>query len=129
MTTGTTKPRIYSNIVSDYKRVNSNPGLRIDPIDGTKKIHAGVDLPVDVGTAVRTPASGEIWATGASSTGYGNYVIVAHPDTKNPTSLTMYGHLKDPVSFEPGETVSAGKEIGLSGNTGKSTGPHLHYEE
>ncbi|MFN5350495.1 MAG: M23 family metallopeptidase, partial [Polaromonas sp.] len=78
---------------------------------------------------VKTPADGQIWATGSSSGGYGNFVIVAHPNANNPTSLTMYGHLKEPVAFIAGTVVSSGSELGLSGNTGKSTGPHLHYEE
>jgi hypothetical protein len=121
--------RIYSNIVSGYKSVSSNPGVRTDPVTGKQAVHAGVDLPVAVGTPVKTPADGQIWATGSSSGGYGNFVIVAHPNANNPTSLTMYGHLKEPVAFFRGEAVQAGAELGLSGNTGKSTGPHLHYEE
>ena len=108
------KPRIYSNIVEGYKSVTSNPGMRNDPITGTPKIHAGVDIPVSQGTSVKTPADGEIWAKGSLTSGYGNYVIVAHPDATSPTSFTMYGHLKNPPSFEKGEAVSAGSEMRVS---------------
>lgn len=104
--------RIYSNIVSGYKGVRSNPGVRTDPVTGNQAVHAGVDLPVDVGTSVKTPADGQVWAVGATSGGYGNYVIVAHPNAANPTSLTMYGHLKEPVSLERGDSVRTGAELG-----------------
>lgn len=123
------KPRIYSNIVEGYKRVSSNPGERIDPVTGRLATHAGVDIPVNQGTPVKAPADGQIWAKESLSNGYGNYVIVAHPDAVNPKSFTMYGHLQEPVSLKAGDTIAAGTELGLSGNTGKSTGPHLHYEE
>ena len=123
------KPRIYSNIVEGYKRVSSNPGVRTDPVSGTPQTHAGVDIPVAQGTPVKTPADGQIWAAESLSSGYGNYVIVAHPNATNPTSFTMYGHLQSPIALQKGESVTAGTALGFSGNTGKSTGPHLHYEE
>lgn len=129
MTTPSPKPRIYSNIVEGYSRVSSNPGARTDPVTGVQAIHAGVDLPVAVGTPVNTPADGQVWAIGSVSGGYGNYIVIAHPDAQTPTSFTMYGHLKEPVGLRRGDVVSMGDELGLSGNTGKSTGPHLHYEE
>ena len=125
----TSKPRIYSHIVEGYKRVSSNPGERIDPVSGRLTTHAGVDIPVSQGTSVKAPADGQIWAKDSLPNGYGNFVIVAHPNTNNSTSFTMYGHLQNPVSLKLGESVLTGSELGLSGNTGKSTGPHLHYEE
>ena len=97
------KPRIYSNIVEGYKRVSSNPGVRTDPVSGTPQTHAGVDIPVAQGTPVKTPADGQIWAAESLSSGYGNYVIVAHPNATNPTSFTMYGHLQSPIALQKGE--------------------------
>lgn len=127
----TTKPRIYSNIVQGYSRSTSNPGERIDPITGRLAIHAGVDIAVAVGIPIKTPADGQIWALGSTpaGSGYGNYVVVAHPNVEAPTAFTLYGHLSDPVVLRRGEPVIAGDTLGLSGNTGRSTGPHLHYEE
>lgn len=128
-TASSDKPRIYSNIVADYKRVSSNPGERIDPVDGSTKVHAGVDIAVASGTPVNTPASGEVWAIGQQLGGYGNFIVVAYPNVRTPTSFAMYAHLRDEPLWEVGEAVEKGVELGLSGNTGKSTGPHLHYEE
>lgn len=128
-TANSDKPRIYSNIVADYKRVSSNPGERIDPVDGSTKVHAGVDIAVASGTPVNTPASGEVWAIGQQLGGYGNFIVVAYPNVRAPTSFAMYAHLRDEPLWEVGEAVEKGVELGLSGNTGKSTGPHLHYEE
>lgn len=123
------KPRIYSNIVAGYKSVSSQQEQRVDPIDGTIKVHAGVDLPVKAGTPVDVPAGGQVWAIGYQAGGYGNYIVIAHPDAENPTSFTMYGHLQDAPELKRGVTVEAGDQIGVSGNSGRSTGPHLHYEE
>jgi murein DD-endopeptidase MepM/ murein hydrolase activator NlpD len=84
--------------------------------------HNGLDIGVVVGTPVKTTMDGKVIHAGWNNQGYGNLVIVENGEYR-----TYYAHLSSvPVSV--GETVSAGTTIGLSGNTGNSTGPHLHYE-
>jgi murein DD-endopeptidase MepM/ murein hydrolase activator NlpD len=84
--------------------------------------HRGLDIAVPVGTPIKTTMDGRVVHAGWNNQGYGNLVIVENGDTR-----TYYAHLSSiPVSV--GDTVRAGTTIGLSGNTGNSTGPHLHYE-
>lgn len=84
--------------------------------------HNGLDFGVVVGTPIRTTMDGNVIYAGWNNQGYGNLVIVENGEYR-----TYYAHLSSiPVSV--GETVRAGTTIGLSGNTGNSTGPHLHYE-
>ena len=106
------------------RTVTSKPGYRLHPIDKVCKCHTGVDIPGG-GFSVNATASGVVEYTGAVS-GYGNLVIIAHEgEWKGYRSL--YGHL-DSISVKQGQTVNKGAEIGISGNTGKSTGAHLHFE-
>lgn len=84
--------------------------------------HSALDFGVVVGTPVSATMDGKVTYAGWNDQGYGNLVIVENGDYK-----TYYAHLSSiPVSI--GDTVTAGSTIGLSGNTGNSTGPHLHYE-
>ncbi len=84
--------------------------------------HNGLDIGVVVGTPVKTTMDGTVIHAGWNTQGYGNLVIVENGEYR-----TYYAHLSSiPVSV--GDTVAAGSTIGLSGNTGNSTGPHLHYE-
>jgi murein DD-endopeptidase MepM/ murein hydrolase activator NlpD len=84
--------------------------------------HHALDIAVPVGTPIKTTMDGKVIHAGWNNQGYGNLVIVENGDYR-----TYYAHLSSmPVSV--GETVAAGTTIGLSGNTGNSTGPHLHYE-
>jgi murein DD-endopeptidase MepM/ murein hydrolase activator NlpD len=84
--------------------------------------HNGLDFGIVVGTPVKTTMDGKVISAGWNDQGYGNLVIV-----ENGPYRTYYAHLSSiPVSV--GDTVTAGTTIGLSGNTGNSTGPHLHYE-
>ena len=84
--------------------------------------HNGLDFGIPVGTEVKSTMDGNVIYAGWNDQGYGNLVIVENGDYK-----TYYAHLSSiPVSV--GDSVSAGTTIGLSGNTGNSTGPHLHYE-
>ncbi len=84
--------------------------------------HNGLDFGVVVGTPVESTMDGEVTYAGWNNQGYGNLVIVQNGEYK-----TYYAHLSSiPVSV--GDSVAAGTTIGLSGNTGNSTGPHLHYE-
>jgi murein DD-endopeptidase MepM/ murein hydrolase activator NlpD len=84
--------------------------------------HNGLDFGIPVGTPVETTMDGTVISAGWNNQGYGNLVIV-----ENGAYKTYYAHLSSiPVSV--GDNVTAGTTIGLSGNTGNSTGPHLHYE-
>lgn len=84
--------------------------------------HSALDFGVVVGTPVSATMDGKVTYAGWNNQGYGNLVIVENGDYK-----TYYAHLSSiPVSV--GDPVTAGSTIGLSGNTGNSTGPHLHYE-
>jgi murein DD-endopeptidase MepM/ murein hydrolase activator NlpD len=103
-------------------RVSSSFGERYHPIDKVKKFHAGMDIAVPSGTRVDTTAEGEVSFAGWSG-GYGNLVVIKHPDGKE----SRYGHLEKVLVTE-GEKVKSGQQIALSGSTGKSTGPHLHFE-
>ena len=85
--------------------------------------HPAVDVGVVVGTPVKASDSGYIAVVGRSDTGYGRYVLIDHANGFQ----TIYAHLSI-IYVEVGQSVAKGKAIGLSGNTGKSTGPHLHFE-
>jgi len=84
--------------------------------------HNGLDFGIPVGTEVKTTMDGNVVYAGWNNQGYGNLVIVENGDYK-----TYYAHLSS-IPVAVGDTVAAGTTIGLSGNTGNSTGPHLHYE-
>ncbi|GEM_PF-688939 len=89
---------------------------------GYTSTHHGLDFGVVVGTPVRSTIEGTVVFAGWSEAGYGNLVIVENGPYK-----TYYGHLSD-IPVTVGQTVQRGEVIGLSGNTGKSSGPHVHYE-
>ena len=91
-------------------------------IDDVDHFHPGIDLACAIGTPVLATADGIVDFALFDST-YGNMVIIKHNDSTS----TIYGH-NDTLLVEIGEAVSAGSRIALSGNTGKSTAPHLHYE-
>jgi murein DD-endopeptidase MepM/ murein hydrolase activator NlpD len=103
-------------------RVSSGFGSRFHPIDRKMKFHGGLDLAVPTGTKVKAAADGIVKFAGVQG-GYGNLVVIEHPDGRE----TRYGHLKQ-ILVSEGEKVSAGQQFALSGSTGKSTGPHLHFE-
>jgi murein DD-endopeptidase MepM/ murein hydrolase activator NlpD len=103
-------------------RVTSGFGSRIDPIDGTRKEHDGVDLGAPEGTSVQASAAGRVVFAGPRG-GYGNLVIVDHGDG----TRTRYAHCRS-VGVAVGDAVTAGQPIAEVGNTGRSTGPHLHFE-
>jgi len=103
-------------------RISSGFGNRFHPIDKRVKFHAGLDIAVPKGTEVGAAADGVVTFAGPSG-GYGNLVIVKHPDGRE----TRYGHLSRLMVSVDAE-VKAGEPIALSGSTGKSTGPHLHFE-
>jgi len=87
------------------------------------RLHAGVDLDLETGYPVLSTFDGIVRISGYDYGGYGNYLVVRHYNGLE----TLYGHLSK-RNFESGTFVKAGEEIGLGGNTGRSTGSHLHYE-
>lgn len=111
------------------KTLSSN-GYFIRPLVGgirTQGIHGrnGVDIAAAIGTSVRASAQGTVILSkiGGYNGGYGNYVVIQHPNG----TQTLYGHLSA-VYVNQGQVVEQGVTIGAVGNSGKSTGPHLHFE-
>ncbi len=85
--------------------------------------HTGIDLVAPFGSPVYAADDGMVALVGSSSSGYGNYVVIAHAGGFN----TLYGHLSTAL-VKVGQTVTQGTVVGLEGSTGNSTGPHLHFE-
>lgn len=112
---------VYSHAVLDKAKLTSGFGLRIHPITGEQKLHGGVDLAEEEGKPVYAPAAGTV--TRAEFTeGYGNLVEVASGN------ITLrFGQLES-MNVKPGDTVTPGATLGAVGQTGKATGPHLHFE-
>lgn len=102
--------------------VTSRVGMRHDPIDGGMKHHNGVDIAVPTGTRVRAIAAGRVVESAARG-GYGNLVAIEHAGGM----VSLYGHNAE-LEVKVGEKVEAGQTVALSGSTGRSTGPHLHFE-
>jgi murein DD-endopeptidase MepM/ murein hydrolase activator NlpD len=116
-------PAIQPVSNSDLKRVASGYGYRIDPIYKTPRFHAGLDFTAPQGTPIYATANGVAKIAGNSGNGYGNHVVISHGYGYE----TLYGHMYR-VKVKVGERVSRGEVIGYVGSTGKSTGPHCHYE-
>ena len=103
--------------------VTSGVGWRVDPFgSGRLVFHRGIDIAVPEGTPVRATRGGRIVHAGIHG-GHGLTVIVEH----NGGDKTLYGH-NSALRVRPGEVLEAGTVVALSGNTGRSTGPHVHYE-
>jgi murein DD-endopeptidase MepM/ murein hydrolase activator NlpD len=98
-------------------------GVRSDPFEGTRKMHAGIDLSAPVGTPIYATADGVVLRAGWNSGGYGNLVELDH----GRAIATRYGHLSA-ILVHAGQRVTRGQQIGRMGSTGRSTGSHLHYE-
>ncbi|MCR5671709.1 MAG: M23 family metallopeptidase [Butyrivibrio sp.] len=118
---GTIVPPTYIKPISGG-RLTSGFGKRNRPTRGASTYHKGVDWATPVGTSVSASSSGVVTRAGWGS-GYGYCVYIKHPDGKE----TRYGHLSK-VLVSVGQSVNQGQRIALSGNTGVSTGPHLHFE-
>ena len=97
-------------------------GQRSDPIAGLRAMHEGIDFNAEIGTPV-VAAAGGVVVTAEKHPQYGNLIEIDHGNN----FTTRYAHLSK-LSVKEGQVVRRGKEIGLSGNTGRSTGPHLHFE-
>ena len=118
---GTKIPPTYIKPINGG-RLTSTFGGRKDPITGKGSSHTGTDWAVPKGTAVYASSGGTV--TKASWGGsYGNVIYIKHPDGRE----TRYAHLSK-ILVSSGQTVKQGQKIGLSGSTGRSTGPHLHFE-
>jgi murein DD-endopeptidase MepM/ murein hydrolase activator NlpD len=103
-------------------RVGSSFGQREDPINGEGAFHPGIDIEAPYGTLVRAAGDGEV-ADANMGSGYGRQVVLDHGHDL----LTLYGHLSAIAVF-PGQHVIRGQVIGYVGQSGRATGPHLHYE-
>jgi murein DD-endopeptidase MepM/ murein hydrolase activator NlpD len=101
---------------------SSNFGVRIDPFLNRPAMHTGIDFRGNTGEPVRATASGTVTAAGWSG-GYGRMVEVEHANGV----ATRYGHLSE-IDVKVGQPIKIGQVVGRLGSTGRSTGPHLHYE-
>jgi len=116
-------PAIQPLSNKDLNRIASGFGYRIDPVYKTVKMHAGLDFAAPQGTPIYATANGTVTIAGNKGNGYGNHVIINHGYGYE----TLYGHMVK-VKSNPGQKVTRGEVIGWVGSTGKSTGPHCHYE-
>ncbi len=116
-------PAIQPVSNKDMTRVASGYGWRIHPIYKTEKLHTGMDFTAPVGTEIYATGNGTVVKVEKDGRGYGNNVIINHGYGYQ----TLYGHMSK-FSVRPGQKVKRGDLIGSVGNTGTSTGPHLHYE-
>lgn len=103
-------------------RITSSFGERQDPFNGEGAFHSGIDIGTSIGAAVHAPADGVVLKAGFG-TGYGREIIIDHGNGID----TLYGHLSG-FAVTAGEQVRRGQVIGYVGDSGRSTGPHLHYE-
>lgn len=100
-------------------KITSNYGYRAR----FGRMHKGVDIGLKMNDTIRAAFDGKVRLTNYEGKGYGNYIIIRHPNGLE----TVYGHLNKHL-VKPDQVVKAGDPIGLGGNTGRSTGPHLHFE-
>jgi len=104
-------------------RLSSGFGYRIDPLYKTVKFHPGLDFSAPQGTPIYATADGVVRTAGNLGNGYGNHVVISHGYSYS----TLYGHMYR-IKAKKGQRVKRGEIIGYVGNSGKSTGAHLHYE-
>lgn len=107
----------------DLNRIASGFGYRIDPVYGTPKFHKGLDFTAPQGTPIYATGDGKVTTAGYDQSGYGNHVIINNGYGYE----TLYGHMFR-IKAKVGQKVKRGEVIGWVGSTGKSTGPHCHYE-
>jgi murein DD-endopeptidase MepM/ murein hydrolase activator NlpD len=116
-------PAIQPVSNKDLNRIASGYGRRIDPVYKTVKFHEGLDFTAPQGTPIYATADGIVSQAGVSTSGYGNHVVINHGYGYE----TLYGHMYR-IKARRGNRVKRGEVIGYVGSTGKSTGPHCHYE-
>jgi murein DD-endopeptidase MepM/ murein hydrolase activator NlpD len=115
-------PSIMPVAESSLRKMASGYGYRVDPVYGSGKFHEGMDFSAPIGTPVYATGDGKVTDAGWNQ-GYGNSIDINH----GYDYLTRYAHLSK-IMVKKGQDIKRGDLIGLVGNTGKSTGPHLHYE-
>jgi len=115
-------PAIQPVLNKNLKQMASGYGWRIDPVYHTRRFHAGMDFAAPVGANIYATGNGQVISAGWQQ-GYGNCVQINH----GYGYVTLYGHMSA-FKIRAGQKVKRGDVIGLVGSTGKSTGPHLHYE-
>jgi len=116
-------PAIQPVSNKQLNRIASGYGIRIDPVYGTPKYHKGLDFSAPRGTPIYATGDGVVKFAGYSETGYGNHIIINHGYGYE----TLYGHMFK-LKAKIGQRVKRGEVIGWVGSSGKSTGPHCHYE-
>jgi len=117
-------PAIQPVLYKDLKSVSSYFGIRFDPVyKNTRKMHEGIDFTAPIGTEVFATGDGIIVEANYVNGGYGNEIIIRHGYGYS----TRYAHLSK-ILVRVGQNIKRGEIIGKIGNTGKSVGPHLHYE-
>lgn len=116
-------PAIQPVSNKDLTRMASGFGMRIDPHYKTSAFHEGMDFTSPTGTPIYATGNGKVVRADRKARGYGNHVRIDHGFGY----MTLYAHMSK-ISVKPGQEVSRGEIIGYVGNTGKSSGPHLHYE-
>lgn len=116
-------PAIQPLSNKDLTRMASGFGYRVDPVYKTNKFHSGMDFTAPAGAEVYATGNGKVVFIERAANGYGNHVIIDHGFGYQ----TLYAHLSS-IDVRPGQQVKRGDIIGKVGNTGKSVGPHLHYE-
>ena len=102
-------------------RISSPAGNRYNPVTGRREFHDGIDIAVPTGTTIVAPKAGEVIASGFCP-GFGYFMRLAHDNEY----ISFYGHLSQPIA-SLGDFVTQGTLLAYSGNTGQSTGPHLHF--
>jgi murein DD-endopeptidase MepM/ murein hydrolase activator NlpD len=106
----------------EFQKISSGYGYRTDPFTGKKGFHNGIDYLVAIGTPVRSSLNGIVLKTNYMNTGYGLNVLIDHLNG----FYTVYGHLSE-ILVMPNQNVKQGQIIGMSGDSGRSTGAHLHF--
>lgn len=119
----TSNPRFLPTIWAHLGKINNEFGFRRNPFGGRSyEFHAGMDIDGERGDMIVAPANGVVTKAGWQG-GYGNLIEIDHGNGLT----TRYGHLSR-IEVKQGDTIQRGQLIGLIGSTGRSTGPHLHYE-
>lgn len=116
-------PAIQPLADNDLRRIGSYFGYRTDPFYKVAKFHEGMDFTAPVGTPIHATGDGMVIKVEREHGGYGNSILISHGFSYE----TLYAHLSK-INIQRGQVIKRGQVIGLVGNTGKSTAPHLHYE-
>jgi len=116
-------PAIQPVSNKQLNRIASGYGMRIDPVYGTPKMHKGLDFTAPQGTPIYATGNGVVKIAGNAGNGFGNHVVINHGYGYQ----TLYGHMYR-IKARQGQRIKRGEVIGWVGSTGKSTGPHCHYE-